>query len=408
MFASTSIVQRSNKDTEQITIAIYCFICSEAYENSQVMALKCGHIFHHNCLTLWFQLGKTCPTCNAKTSMANAFLVFLDNKTQGGDSNRNRIPTDRPASTVFVNQMKKRLEITNRKNNIGLKSSVLYIYVLEVIILAVFVLSYTIIDGYLESAIDLMYENIAMSRYSMVLDLFIEQNLGSANLTTANDTTLRDKYIYEKEYNVLRPNTLVLSIGSLQGAVLGPLSLIVFILYKKYRNQPFLGKIQGHQESNKVEQFLYLIKELEKVYDNFYVVLRMCVASGVIYTIIIGAGGPFCMCFRNQIRNDYASLLRYNFTQFQPIVEQNHDTTYIQSIDFFRKQYEYELMTNETDQIFLNTIIFLFTTVGAFFIITFCTFGTAHSQYKRLTIIGNINKVINGPYFSGRSGPNFS
>lgn len=47
---------------------ISCCICCDIFLPDNVLLhLKCGHIFHENCLTEWMKRSKTCPQCRKKT-----------------------------------------------------------------------------------------------------------------------------------------------------------------------------------------------------------------------------------------------------------------------------------------------------------------------------------------------------
>lgn len=43
----------------------HCSICFDNYNgNSSLAAMRCGHVYHRNCLLQWFKHRQTCPTCN--------------------------------------------------------------------------------------------------------------------------------------------------------------------------------------------------------------------------------------------------------------------------------------------------------------------------------------------------------
>lgn len=43
----------------------HCSICFENYNgNSALAAMRCGHVYHRNCLLQWFKHRQTCPICN--------------------------------------------------------------------------------------------------------------------------------------------------------------------------------------------------------------------------------------------------------------------------------------------------------------------------------------------------------
>ncbi len=42
-----------------------CIICLEKMkENEKLMILKCTHIYHHECLSLWLSKKSICPLCD--------------------------------------------------------------------------------------------------------------------------------------------------------------------------------------------------------------------------------------------------------------------------------------------------------------------------------------------------------
>ena len=55
--------------------SIFCYNFFFFYKNNpnlknrKYMLIKCGHVFHSNCLEKWFEMKKECPSCRA--SMAN-------------------------------------------------------------------------------------------------------------------------------------------------------------------------------------------------------------------------------------------------------------------------------------------------------------------------------------------------
>jgi len=44
-----------------------CIICLEKMKlNEKLMILKCTHIYHHECLSLWLSKKSICPLCDTK------------------------------------------------------------------------------------------------------------------------------------------------------------------------------------------------------------------------------------------------------------------------------------------------------------------------------------------------------
>ena len=45
-------------------IGCECLICLNQFnENDKVSLIKCGHVYHSKCLSLWFIKKKSCPIC---------------------------------------------------------------------------------------------------------------------------------------------------------------------------------------------------------------------------------------------------------------------------------------------------------------------------------------------------------
>jgi len=55
-----------------------CIICAEQFDSStrDVSALKCGHIFHADCISQWLSQSMTCPQCRQKV-VRTAFVQKL-------------------------------------------------------------------------------------------------------------------------------------------------------------------------------------------------------------------------------------------------------------------------------------------------------------------------------------------
>ncbi|XP_037961677.2 E3 ubiquitin-protein ligase TRAIP [Plutella xylostella] len=56
---------------------ILCTICSDIVSSAEnIYATKCGHLFHHHCLSQWIARSKTCPQCRNKVTSACMFRLF--------------------------------------------------------------------------------------------------------------------------------------------------------------------------------------------------------------------------------------------------------------------------------------------------------------------------------------------
>ena len=51
-------------------MAINCSVCFEDidFSNEEVSVLKCGHLFHQECLRRWFDTSRTCPECRSRVT----------------------------------------------------------------------------------------------------------------------------------------------------------------------------------------------------------------------------------------------------------------------------------------------------------------------------------------------------
>lgn len=60
----------------------FCVICYDEFEKNQVnecLLLKCGHVFHENCVAPWINKEKNCPTCRARAIVhVEAMDVVVD------------------------------------------------------------------------------------------------------------------------------------------------------------------------------------------------------------------------------------------------------------------------------------------------------------------------------------------
>ena len=64
-----------------------CTICTELLDSSRdVSALKCGHLFHADCLAPWFSQSLTCPQCRQKVTKAAVIDKLFFSRPDGDDS----------------------------------------------------------------------------------------------------------------------------------------------------------------------------------------------------------------------------------------------------------------------------------------------------------------------------------
>lgn len=359
-----------------------CSICYESYDKGSVGALKCGHIFHRNCLMQWFKLGTTCPKCNETSSMEDSRTVFLDNKSKTNSSNMNLIL--RPIDLRLVDHMMKMFEFSNTVNKWRLFLPGYLMSGLLVILMLAYWLCITT-DDYIEIAYNQTAKNVIRSRYSKELEIYVEKNVTNVkyNVTTY---MLRDEYIDGKGFRSLMGAQYAIVFGGYFGILFGAFSLIMFFLYKK------LIRFRKMKEHDTI-RFLDLTRELRKVYDTIFVGSHYCAAVASIYLIIIAVNVVLVRLYANRIAADYASLLEYTVKQFQLIVEQNREAIHVRSIDDIQREHMHELLTNK-DQIYVNTFMTIFTAVGAFVISAMCSYVTLFPAFMSLQKTRKINKII--------------
>jgi len=65
-----------------------CTICSEQFDNNarDVSALKCGHVFHADCLQTWLNRSMTCPQCRQKVTKTGVIQKLYFSRPDGDDS----------------------------------------------------------------------------------------------------------------------------------------------------------------------------------------------------------------------------------------------------------------------------------------------------------------------------------
>ncbi|CAK1545751.1 unnamed protein product [Leptosia nina] len=57
---------------------ILCTICSDLVNPSEnIHVIKCGHIFHYDCLKQWVDRSKSCPQCRIKVTNSCIFRIYL-------------------------------------------------------------------------------------------------------------------------------------------------------------------------------------------------------------------------------------------------------------------------------------------------------------------------------------------
>lgn len=87
------------------------------------MHLKCGHIFHENCLTEWIKRSKTCPQCRKKTCRPTRIYPNFTNagldevKEQLIDMEKERLEISLAGKEMDIALLNTRLKLTTDDHN---------------------------------------------------------------------------------------------------------------------------------------------------------------------------------------------------------------------------------------------------------------------------------------------------
>lgn len=62
---------------------VECCICFEEFKlnnrDNRITSLKCGHLFHRNCIELWIKNSHSCPNCRDHASLRHFRDIFVTN-----------------------------------------------------------------------------------------------------------------------------------------------------------------------------------------------------------------------------------------------------------------------------------------------------------------------------------------
>lgn len=72
-----SCINLANKGRGKKELAVECTICMEFNENFQVVATKCGHLYHETCLLEWFKQSSACPTCRVECARVSLRKIYV-------------------------------------------------------------------------------------------------------------------------------------------------------------------------------------------------------------------------------------------------------------------------------------------------------------------------------------------
>ena len=71
-----------------ILLHFKCSICLDSlnFSDDTISVLKCGHVFHHDCLVNWIQTNSTCPECRCQVGKSS-FVKKIYPKYSEEDTN---------------------------------------------------------------------------------------------------------------------------------------------------------------------------------------------------------------------------------------------------------------------------------------------------------------------------------
>lgn len=102
-------------------MSIICTICLDVVKrDEQIANLKCGHLYHQECIKKWFKTSKTCPECRTRTTtFTRIYLRFTDGLT---DDISNTITTVTANNNYQLEQQQHMAEL--QANEIKLKETI--------------------------------------------------------------------------------------------------------------------------------------------------------------------------------------------------------------------------------------------------------------------------------------------
>ena len=70
IFSKTRTKDIDEYIVEKKLIGYECLICLDEFnQGQQIIMIKCGHIYHKNCIDKWFLKKKTCPLCDEQLTI---------------------------------------------------------------------------------------------------------------------------------------------------------------------------------------------------------------------------------------------------------------------------------------------------------------------------------------------------
>ena len=88
-----------------------CTICTELLDHlREVSVLRCGHLFHADCLAPWLSHSMTCPQCRQKVTRANIVHKLFFSRPDADDS-----VVGEPGAALELSRISSKLEETQNK-----------------------------------------------------------------------------------------------------------------------------------------------------------------------------------------------------------------------------------------------------------------------------------------------------
>ena len=117
--------KRCNTLTVCCSHARECSVCLEKTSSGRVKTLKCGHVFHVDCISPWLEKDQRCPYCRAWAQKPMLKLTMhpdIDRTSENMESLR-RVLSDMydagnlPSGPIFVDLSEDLMVITSLENN---------------------------------------------------------------------------------------------------------------------------------------------------------------------------------------------------------------------------------------------------------------------------------------------------
>lgn len=115
--------KRSYPEEDEDEDGKLCPICLDSWTNSgehRLCALRCGHLFGHNCVERWLSGQKTCPTCKRPVRKSDIRFIYAKKLIALDTSVLNSLQTQLDATMAEKNTLQfKLVQSKTREHNLG-------------------------------------------------------------------------------------------------------------------------------------------------------------------------------------------------------------------------------------------------------------------------------------------------